>query len=69
MPLADNAGRAFSWSKIERVGNTLMKRFQGCRCQPLAPYLGLWKHRGVVYREGLLLFTVEAPRAMKAWSG
>lgn len=63
IPLADNEGRPFPWPKIERVGNTLMERFEGCRCQPLAPHLGLWRYRGIVYREGLLLFTVDSPRA------
>jgi hypothetical protein len=62
VPLADNRGRPFPWSKIERIGNSLMARFEGCRCQPFAPHLGQWKHRGVIYREGLLLFTVDAPR-------
>jgi hypothetical protein len=63
IPLADNEGRAFPWPKIERVGNTLLDQFEGCGCQPLAPHLGLWKHRGIVHREGLLLFTVDSPRS------
>jgi len=63
VPLADNEGRPFPWSKIERVGDSLIRRFGGCRCQPLAPHLGLWKHDGVIYREGLLLFTVDTPRS------
>jgi hypothetical protein len=63
IPLADNEGHPFPWSKIERVGNTLMEQFEGCRSQPLAPHLGLWKYRDIVYREPLLLFTVDAPRS------
>lgn len=63
IPLADNQGRPFSWPKIGRVGNTLLRRFGGCRCQPLAPHLGLWAAQGIVYREGLLMFTVDAPRS------
>ncbi len=63
IPLADNAGRPFPWAKLERVANTLTRHFEGCRCQPLAPHLGMWRHRGIVYREGLLLFTVDAPRS------
>ena len=62
IPLADNEGRPFPWSKIERVGTTLLRRFEGCRCQPMAQHLGLWKFQGIVYREGLLLFTVDAAR-------
>ena len=45
------------------VGDTLLGQFGGCRCQPLAPHLGLWKQDGAVYREGLLLFTVDTPRS------
>jgi hypothetical protein len=63
IPLADNEGRPFPWSRIEGVSTRLPKRFGGCRSQPFAPHLGLWKYRGVVYREGLLLLTVDAPRA------
>lgn len=63
IPLADNEGRLFAPDKIQRVGDALLARFSGCRCQPFAPYLGLWKFRGHVYREGLLLFTVDGPRA------
>ncbi len=63
IPLADNQGRPFPWSKIERVSHTLLERFGGCRSQPLAPHLGLWSHRDAIYREGLLLFTVDVPRA------
>jgi hypothetical protein len=63
IPSADNRGRPFPWSKIEKVSSTLLDRFEGCRTQPLTPYLGLWKFRGTVYREGLLLFTVDAPRS------
>jgi hypothetical protein len=63
IPLADNEGRPSPWSKIERVGNALMERFEGVRSQPLAPHLGLWQYRGVVYRESLLLFTADAPRS------
>lgn len=63
IPVADNQGRPFPWPKIERVSSTLLERFEGCRSQPLTPYLGFWKFRGRVYREGLLLFTVDAPRA------
>lgn len=63
IPLADNSGDPFPWSKIERVSQALLQRFDGCRSQPLAPHLGFWKYRGVVYREGLLLFTVDAPRS------
>jgi hypothetical protein len=63
IPLADNEGHAFPWSKIERVSHALLERFEGCRSQPLAPFLGMWRHRGTVYREGLLLFTVDAPRS------
>jgi hypothetical protein len=63
IPLADNAGRPFPWPKIERVSQALLQRFEGCRSQPLTPHLGLWKYRGVVYREGLLLFIVDTPRS------
>jgi hypothetical protein len=62
IPLADNDGRLFPASKIEQVGETLVGRFRGCRCQPLPPFVGSWKHRGHVYRDNLLLFTVDAPR-------
>ena len=63
IPLADNSGRPFPWPKIERVSQALVQRFDGRRSQPLTPYVGLWKHRGVLYRDGLLLFTVDTPRA------
>jgi hypothetical protein len=63
IPLADNKGRPFPSSKIEGVGNTLLQRFAGCRCQPYSPYLGTWKHRGHLYRDNLLLFLVDAPRS------
>jgi hypothetical protein len=63
IPLADNEGRPFAWSKIERVSSAFLARFEGCRPQPLAPFLGMWMHHGAVYREGLLLFTVDAPRS------
>jgi hypothetical protein len=62
VPLADNEGRRFAPSKIQRVGETLLAHFTGCRCQPFAPYLGMWKFGDDVYREALLLFTVDAPR-------
>ena len=63
IPLADNQGRRFPWPKIERVSAALLEPFEGCRSQPLTPYMGLWRYRGVVYREGLLLFIVDAPRS------
>jgi hypothetical protein len=63
VPLADNQGRPFPVSKIECVSPALLERFGGCRSQPLAPHLGLWSHRGIVDREGLLLFTVDVPRS------
>lgn len=63
IPLADNEGRLFPSAKIQRVGETLLARFSGCRCQPFAPHLGLWKFRGHVYREGFLLFSADGPRA------
>jgi hypothetical protein len=40
-----------------------MDRFEGSRSQPQAQHVGLWKYGGIVYREGLLLFTVDAPRS------
>jgi hypothetical protein len=63
IPLADNQGKPFPASKIEHVSEKLVERFRGCRCQPLAPFVGSWKHRGHVYRDNLLLFTVDAPRS------
>jgi len=63
VPLADDAGRTFPASKIEKVSEDLVKHFQGCRCQPLAPFVGSWKQRGHVYRDNLLLFSVDAPRS------
>jgi hypothetical protein len=63
IPLADNQGRPFAWAKIERVSAALLERFEGCRSQPLTPHLGMWKFRGRVYREGMLLFTADAPRS------
>jgi hypothetical protein len=63
IPAADNRGRPFPWSKIDNVSSTLLERFDGCRSQPLTPYLGMWKFRGKVYREGMLLFIVDAPRS------
>ena len=62
IPLADNQGRPFPWSRVEQVGTALLRRFEGCRCQPMAQHLGLWKFKEIVYREGLLLFTVDGPR-------
>jgi len=61
--LANNEGRLFPPSKIEQVSETLVRQFQGCRCQPLAPFVGSWKKRGHVYRDNLLLFSVDAPRS------
>lgn len=63
IPLADNQGRPFAWANIERVSATLLRRFEGCRSQPLTPYLGMWRFRGKEYREGMLLFTADAPRS------
>jgi hypothetical protein len=63
IPLADNRGHLLPSSKVEGVGDTLLGRFGGCRCQPFSPYLGAWKHRGHVYRDNLILFTVDAPRS------
>lgn len=62
IPLKDNRGRTFPWAKVEAVGAALLDEFGGCRSQPLAPYSGVWKHREVVYRDALLLFTVDSPR-------
>ena len=63
IPLSDNKGQRFPSSTIEGVGETLLGRFGGCRCQPFSPHLGSWKHRGHVYRDQLLLFTVDGPRS------
>ena len=63
LPLTDNQGRPFSWAKIERVSEALLERFEGCRTQPLTPHLGMWKFRGKIYREGVLHFTADGPRA------
>jgi hypothetical protein len=63
IPLTDNQGRPFAWAKIERVSETLSERFEGCRSQPLTPHQGMWKFRRKTYREGVLLFTADAPRS------
>jgi hypothetical protein len=63
VPMADNQGRLFPSARLERVGDTLLERFKGCRCQPFSPHRGSWKYRGHTYRESQLQFTVDAPRS------
>ncbi len=68
IPLADNEGQPFPAARIEQVSDILVQRFKGCRCQTTSPYLGSWEHRGHLYREDLLLFTVDAPRSDESLS-
>ena len=63
IPLADNRGRPFPWARVHEVALELRDRFEGCRTQSLAPYLGMWKYRGKIYQEGFVLIVAEAPRS------
>ena len=62
IPTSYNDGRPVETAKIQRVRQTLIDKFGGCRIQPAAPYQGWWVHQARTYEDWLILFTVEADR-------
>lgn len=62
VPLTDSEGRPFSQTKVAAVSDKLLARFRGCRSLP-SPFVGLWQHQAITYREQLMSFIVDAPRS------
>lgn len=63
LPLYYNDGTPVEFAKFQQTLFELTEKFGGCRATPTdeVAYEGLWKYRGVVYRDLIKTVLIEAP--------
>jgi len=67
LPLSDNRGKAFPRRIFAEVERTLAQEFSGLTAYTQSPAKGLWKKRGELKQDKIVVYEVMAPLFARKW--
>ena len=67
LPRFDGRGRRVPRSVFETIARELTKEFGGVTAFLHSPALGLWRKKGTIHRDAVVVFEIMVPRVSRAY--